>query len=266
MDSKKKNSGTKFKAVDLDVSVNVSQSSPIKEFGKLLIGFSFLIAFLFFISGAIVNIIVPLIPPELEAKIWNFDNIENPSLANTPHQARLDRVFAKIPEKTLSKLPNYPYRLIAIKNHTVNALALPGGKIIVFSGLIDLVKSDDELLFVIAHELGHFASRDHLHSLGREFLFSLFKAFLGTMPSLGDQTQMLLAKGYSREQEIEADSWGYQILKDSGGSTSEAINFFELLQKKDGVHGQFDKITNGLMRTHPYPEERALRLKNIEER
>lgn len=266
MDNKKDNNRPKFKAVDLDVSVNLSKFSPIKEFGKLSIGFILLIAALYFISGVIVSLIVPLISPELEAKIWNFDNTLNRSQPNTPNQTRLDRVFAKIPKETLSKLPNYPYSLIAVKNENVNAFALPGGKIIVFSGLIDLVKSDDELLFVIGHELGHFASRDHLHSLGREFLFSLFKFLIGTMPNLGDHTQMLMAKGYSREQEIEADHWGYRILKDSKGSPSAALKFFDLLKNKDGAHGKFDQMTNGLMRTHPFPEERALQLKKLEKR
>ncbi len=263
MNNDEKNVRTSYKPVELDVDVNITKASPLKEFGKLLIGFTLLITVLYFLSGAIVNIIVPFIPPELEAKIWDFEKTPSFPRSAGKDQDRLDRIFAKIPADTLEKLPHYPYQIIAVKDKTINAVSLPGGKIMVFTGLMDLIKNDDELLFVIGHELGHFASRDHLHGLGRELLFTLFRTLIGATSSLVDYTQNLLSKGYSREQEMAADNWGYRILKESGGSTNAAMSFFHILQEQDGPHGKLAKMAEGLTRTHPFPEERAAKLQTL---
>ncbi|MCR9213738.1 MAG: M48 family metallopeptidase [Proteobacteria bacterium] len=263
MKTKKDEEKVEFKAVDLDTAANVSNTSPLREFGKLLVGVLVFLALLYFASGAVANLIVPYIPPELEAKIWQGKNDRTQSKTKSADQRRLDRVFARIPKEVFLKLPAYPFYAVAVDNPTVNAVALPGGRIEVYSGLMKLVKNDDDLLFVLGHELGHFAGRDHLRSMGRELIFSLLKSFLGVLPSVTDSTQSVLASGYSRQQEFEADAWGYRILKEANGSKDVSVRLFEILRQQAGAGNGFDELTNGILRTHPFPEERAQRLKEM---
>ena len=92
----------------------------------------------------------------------------------------------------------------------MNALALPGDRIVIFSGLVNRVKSENELMMVLGHELGHFAHRDRLRSLGQELLLPIAIASL-----LGDNSWLYSSAAaiisatsqaqYSQFQEIQAD-------------------------------------------------------------
>ena len=66
----------------------------------------------------------------------------------------------------------YEFRVWVADADEVNALALPGQRIVVFRGLLEAVASENELDMVLAHELGHFAGRDHLKGLGRGLVAS----------------------------------------------------------------------------------------------
>jgi Zn-dependent protease with chaperone function len=64
-------------------------------------------------------------------------------------------------------LPKFSYKVSVHDQATVNAVALPGGNIIVFKGLLTELKSENEVAMILAHELGHYAHRDHLHGIGQ---------------------------------------------------------------------------------------------------
>jgi Zn-dependent protease with chaperone function len=60
-----------------------------------------------------------------------------------------------------------------VQSDAVNAMAVPGGKMVVFSGLLDSLSSTNGLMFVLAHEVGHFKNRDHLRLMGRGIVLSI---------------------------------------------------------------------------------------------
>lgn len=259
-----KRKNIKFQAVDVNAGVNVTKSSAALEFVKLLSGLLIFISILYFFAGSLISFIVPHISTEYEAKIWDFvDTQENTSNAKHIYQERLNKVMAQIPSSTLAELPNYPYNVIAVESDIANAVALPGGRILVYSGLMDLIKDDQTLLFVIGHELGHYASRDHLNMFGREIILSLIKSFLGMDSPIFTHPQDLLSKGYSRQQEAKADLWGYRILKDSGGSKKHALQLFKILQSvEEGDHNLIN-VPMEILRTHPFPQDRADFLRDL---
>ena len=124
-----------------------------------------------------------------------------------------------------------------IDNKIINALALPGGQIIVFSGLLEAVKSENELAFVLAHEISHYANRDHLRGIGRSLIFmsigtTLFHSSNFIRDRLGSWLQ-ISELAFSRKQESAADAYALNLLNCQQGNAKGAISFLEITSKMD---------------------------------
>ena len=106
-----------------------------------------------------------------------------------------------------------------------------------FTGLLDRVKSENGLSFVLAHELAHISNRDHLRALGRGLVLFGISAILtgsdsGLSGVLAPATHLGQAK-YSREREALADAKALQILNCRYGHAGGATELFESLSKED---------------------------------
>jgi Zn-dependent protease with chaperone function len=130
-----------------------------------------------------------------------------------------------------------------------NAMALPGGLIVVTQGLLDQVESENELAFVLGHELGHFKNRDHLRALGRGIVVSLFFAMItgNDVGGIGVTVADLTLKGFSRGQESKADAFGLKIVNSEYGHVAEASRLFNRWQSEDVTLVKF--VT--YLSTHP---------------
>jgi len=109
----------------------------------------------------------------------------------------------------------------AVRRTEANAIALPGGHIYVFAGLIAKARSADELASVIAHEMGHVAHRDGMRSViraaGLSFLFGvLLGDFVGGSAVIV-AAQTFLHSAYSRDVEAAADVYGVDLIQKAGG-------------------------------------------------
>ena len=139
-----------------------------------------------------------------------------------------------------------------------NAMALPGGLIIVTQGLLDQVESENELAFVLGHELGHFKNRDHLRGLGRGAVLSLFFAVTlgGDAGGVGIKVADLTLRGFSRNQESDADAFGLSLVNAEYGHVDEAWRLFERWSIAD------DSIINfvSYLSTHPEAGDRVSEL------
>ena len=116
-------------------------------------------------------------------------------------------------------------------------MALPGGLIVVTQGLLDQVESENELAFVLGHELGHFRNRDHLRALGRGVVISLFFAVVtgNDVAGLGIKATDLTLRGFSREQETRADEFGLAIVHAEYGHVNQASRLFERWDEENGA-------------------------------
>ncbi|WP_435230834.1 M48 family metallopeptidase [Pseudopelagicola sp. nBUS_20] len=128
---------------------------------------------------------------------------------------------------------------VHVLNHDmVNAFALPGGQIVVFRGLIEVAETPEELVAVIAHEIGHLVSRDPtrhaLRSAGSiGVLGLLFGDFAGGALLLFLAEQLIEAR-YSQTAETEADSFAHQILIQIHVSPASLGDMFQRFLQKYG--------------------------------
>ncbi|WP_164118363.1 M48 family metallopeptidase [Sphingorhabdus sp. Alg239-R122] len=115
----------------------------------------------------------------------------------------------------------------------VNAVALPGGKIILFNGLLDNAESADEVAGVLAHEMGHVRKRHVMQSLIRQMGLSVLMG--GFDGNIGGTLNGLLSMGYSRSAESEADRHAIQALQRADISPLATAGFFERLANMESM-------------------------------
>lgn len=154
----------------------------------------------------------------------------------------------------------------------VNAFACADGSIRVFSSLMDIM-SDEELLGVIGHEVGHIAHRDSKKGFRTALLASALrdgvsanggKAAQLSDSQLGDLGEALANATYSQKQERDADDYGYEFLKSAGKNPwAMACSFRRLKQMQEEAGAQKSSKINQLFSTHP---DLDVRIKRMEER
>ena len=156
--------------------------------------------------------------------------------------------------------PDRPYRfeVTVVRNETVNAMALPGGSVIVYTGLLKQADSPEEVAGVLAHELSHVVLRHGMESMVQSVGLMMMvmvvlgnqQGAIGALERLGIQITTLT---FSREKETAADLHGLHLLNEARISPAGMIAFFERLAKNEGT-------PIPLLSTHPMSAERAARL------
>jgi len=146
------------------------------------------------------------------------------------------------------------YRVLYVNQPTVNAIAIPGDVVIIFQGLLENVESENELMMILGHELGHFAHRDHLRRLGRTLVVRLaLTTLFGNLDWLNDASTLLVAisnSRYSQSQETQADRFGLSLLYQTYGHVAGAIDFFNRLSQDSSRNWDF-------LTSHPAPQKRV---------
>ncbi|MFN3361701.1 MAG: M48 family metallopeptidase [Pseudanabaenaceae cyanobacterium] len=207
-------------------------------------------------------LLVWLIPPQLEAQIGaalvrEFSQQVQPGAIQDKLNELQDRLEAKLADKDKRDL-----RVIYIPDKVVNAFAVPGDRIIIFRGLLDYVKSENELMMVLGHEIGHFRNRDHLRGIAQnltwQIVFALFLGDSSILQSIGSLTAAVTQSSFSQGQELAADRVGLDLLVKVYGHAGGAVDFFDRLAKE----GKSPAIL-AFLSTHPHPQKRVQQLQQI---
>jgi Zn-dependent protease with chaperone function len=136
-------------------------------------------------------------------------------------------------------------KIFVLRDRDANAFAVPGQRIVVYSGLIDRAKSPEMVAGVLAHEMGHVELRHPIRGLIHQLgLGAVFTMILGdtTAANVG---QMALALSYSRDMEREADQRGLALLQ-RAGMRADGMSAFFAEFKKDG-----HDLLPDFLSTHP---------------
>lgn len=143
-------------------------------------------------------------------------------------------------------------KVYVVDHKMVNAFATPGQDVVLMRGLIDKADSAEEVVGVLAHELGHVDHRHPLQSAMRGAgLTFLLTALSGG--SAADLAALMAETSYSRDHEREADRYALEALKREGISTKGLASFFEKLDEENHT---LETVLQ-LVSTHPMSEERA---------
>lgn len=136
----------------------------------------------------------------------------------------------------------------------VNAVALPGGKVVIFRGLIDKADSPDELAGVLAHEIGHVRKRHVMQSLLRQFGLSIVLG--GANGQAGQALNTLAALTYSRSAEAEADRYSIERMRAAQISPLPTAAFFARLGGDEKKLGKASKAALTYISSHPLSLQR----------
>ncbi|RZM07962.1 MAG: M48 family metallopeptidase, partial [Sphingomonas sp.] len=142
-----------------------------------------------------------------------------------------------------------------VKLPMVNAVTLPGGRIVIFDGLLADAKSPDEVAGVIGHEIGHIRHHDVMESLLRQLGLSVVLG--GLEGHVGGYTNALLATAYSRGAEGRADGYAIDLMREAKISPQPTAAFFARLGKGAG---KAERMLSYLA-THPVSADRAARFR-----
>jgi len=136
----------------------------------------------------------------------------------------------------------------------VNAVALPGGQVLLFDGIVQQAESPEELAGVLGHEVGHVRERHVMTALMRQFGLSILLA--GANSGVTNTAAGIASMGYSRDAEREADDFARARMAESNISPVPTAGFFERMAKESGERKGSNAVV-GWLASHPAAVERA---------
>ncbi|MDP1768035.1 MAG: M48 family metallopeptidase [Nitrospirota bacterium] len=216
---------------------------------------------LWFGADLLVEVAVSRIPVEWEQKLGESAYRDFLAHQEVMTEGPAVTALGEMTQRLTEQIANNPYtfEVTVVKSDVVNAFALPGGHVVVFTGLMKKADSGEEVAGVMSHELNHVLQRHGLErvvkSLGLMTVVAIVlgdqQGLVGMMKQVGVE---LLTLKFGREQETEADVTGLQLLQRAKIDPAGMIKFFERLSEKD--EGRM-----GWLSTHPMSTARAERLK-----
>jgi Zn-dependent protease with chaperone function len=236
---------------------NVSPGHPLAELATLAAGLALVGLGLLLVAWLAVEGVVRFLPPSLEER-W-FGALAHPfAAADDARAAELDALLRRLSRHWPGR--GYALRVGATEAAEPNAFALPGGNVLVTSGLLARAGSENELAFVLAHELGHVVERDPLRALGRGLLVALALGALGGAAgsAIAGSAAALGERAFSREQERAADRFALALVAAEYGHVAGASDFLRRLPDA-GPAGTAERAA-GWLSTHPRSDDRVAEL------
>lgn len=216
---------------------------------------------LWFGADLLIELAVSRIPVEWEHKLGEAAYRDFLSHQEVMKEGPAVKAVEEMTQRLAEQIPNNPYtfQVTVVKSDVVNAFALPGGYVVVFTGLMKKADSGEEVAGVLGHELNHVLQRHGLErivkNLGLMAAVTIIvgdqQGLIGLMRQVGVE---LLTLKFDRAQETEADLTGLQLVYRAKIDPQGMITFFQKLSDKD--EGRMEWLS-----THPMSNARADRLK-----
>ncbi|WP_269527185.1 M48 family metallopeptidase [Coraliomargarita parva] len=196
---------------------------------------------------------------------------ETPISRDPTYNAMVRRVGDRIAYAASPDMPNAQWEYVVFDDDSqVNAFAMPGGKVAVYTGLFKVAKTDDDLAIVIGHEVAHVAARHGGERVSQQLLAAggALALQIGTNDMNSDERAMIMAAygagatlgvllPYSRYHESEADEIGLIYAAKAGYNPEAAIDFWQRMQEQQS--GSVPEFLS----THPSGSTRIARLQRI---
>lgn len=197
--------------------------------------------------------------------VQSMDQQNKVAAANSPYSVRLAKLT-----HGLTSVDGIPLNFKVYMTNDINAFACADGSVRVYSGLMDRM-TDDEVLGVIGHEIGHVAHKDTRKAFQEALLQSALVEGIGstsntaallTSSQLSQLGQKLMSAKYSQKQESNADDYGYDFLKANGKNPWAMAYAFSKLEELEGAQPN----NNGLSQMFSSHPSTPKRIKHIMDR
>jgi predicted Zn-dependent protease len=181
-------------------------------------------------------------------------------------------VVNPLANQSRGKVNESQWEVVVFRNNQANAFALPGGKIGVYTGLLNVAKNQDQLATVIGHEIGHVIANHGAERMSQQAGTELGLQALGSltknnpnqgllMGALGVGAQVGILLPFSRTQESEADLIGLDLMAKAGFNPRQSVDLW-----KNMIAASGGNAPPQLLSTHPASENRIQELeKNMPE-
>lgn len=199
------------------------------------------------------------------AEIKKSEKISTDAATN----ARIQKIGKRIAAAVGRELPNAEWEFVVFDSDTVNAFALPGGKVGVYTGLIKLASSDDEIAIVMGHEVAHVSCRHGGERMSQQMVAqfgattlaigtqnSQYQALYAQVYNTGSQLAVMLP--YSRKHETEADEVGLRYAANAGYDPRAAVTFWQKMAAQSGGQESLS-----ILSTHPSNTDRIANLQRL---
>ncbi len=192
----------------------------------------------------------------------------NPDLATTERVRNIARRLIAQCGVFRKDALNWNWQVNVIQEDTVNAWCMPGGKIVVYTGIIDALKlTDGELAAIMGHEISHALKEHSREQSSKQVLADIGVSVVSEIAGLGDLGSLALALGvqygltlpFSRKCETEADNMGTELMARAGYDPHEAVNVWIKMNKLGG------SSVPQILSTHPSNDSRIKNLTEVSE-
>ena len=176
----------------------------------------------------------------------------------------IDKNKSKILERFFTQAgfkSNYPIKIYVVKQEIINAFAIPGGSIFVYEGIINQMKSHDELAGLLAHELAHIEKRHSLKMISKNLanyvvLSVLTSDVSGLIAIITENASLFQQLSNSRAYEKEADLSGVDHLNQLNTNPKGMQRLFSEFEKEEDSLTENQKKYLSFLTTHPFSSER----------
>ncbi len=215
---------------------------------KVFLGCVAFVAVLFAALAAGAPALVRLFPRSVDVAMGDAFHASLAPTLRIEKVAAVDEALARIVARLVPHADVEGFEIVPmyVDSELVNAMALPGGRIFVFRGLIETLDDADELAGVMAHEIAHVELRHHLSRAGSSLgVTAILRVFVGDyggiVQSVGELAGLLATQGWSRDDESAADREAVRICAAAGIDPLALERAFGRMQAADaGSRGQHE--------------------------
>ena len=261
----------KYIPKEITEEVNVSKTHPLVNITYLLITVIGVSCLAFLGLGVLANTIAEKIDLTTEEKIGKLlteEIREENVIKDDPRLPYVSKLAQSLYQQNNHDQEKLNLKVHILDESMMNAMVMPGGYIFVTKGLLDEVETENELSFVLAHEIAHIENGDSKKALGRSLVF----LFVATIFNIGGNNQShsqmvwltgnLTSLSYSRTQEERADREAMITMIEYYGHGEDSLEFFEKIHEHIPSEISENKLSE-YFSTHPLTLDRIDTLEDL---
>lgn len=235
-----------------DDSVNVSNENFLIETAKLVFALALILAVIYMSLRLSVTVLANNISPAYEKKLQGFFKNDI-----TYHNDDNRTIYLQSIVDDINRCADLPYdtRISVSDSSQENAFALLGGDIVITTGMLNSVENENELVFVIGHEMGHFKNKDHIKGLGNSLVLAFVSMFVNAdYQDIFNISTTITGAEFSKNQEIDADLFAIDMMMCKYKDVAGATTLFSRMGEKDS--------SSHFLSSHPDFSERITIMKS----